>query len=190
MSRLLRLALDIRAGRRYRFRRARGNARLDAPGELVRELVEVIRLGEDAAGSRRRRSIGRRSGLPASDREALLPVEREIDAAVPPLRAHDADADRVVDRERRAAAAPSVCGQIGVMTIAGTRRVEDRPARREVVGRRAGRRRHDDAVGAELRDRVAVERDGEGRDARQGLAVEDRVVQDAVLPVVRAAARS
>ena len=47
----------------------------------------------------------------------------------------------------------SVCGQIGVSTIASQVRRQDRPAGRQRVGGRAGRRRDDHAVGLVGRDR-------------------------------------
>ena len=57
--------------------------------------------------------------------------------------------------------------------------MEDRPARREIVGGRAGRRRDDHPVRTELGDGPAVELDTERRDARERLLVQDGVVQGA-----------
>ena len=79
----------------------------------------------------------------------------------------------------------SVCGTDWRQHEGGQLRVQDRAARREVVGRRTGRCGDDDAVGPELRHGPAVELDREGRDTGQRLAVQDGVVQRPIDTVVR-----
>ena len=65
----------------------------------------------------------------------------------------------------------SVCGQIGVSTKASKLGQQDRPAGRERVGRRAGRRRDDQAVGAVGGHRRAVGAGLEVDHAREPLCV-------------------
>ena len=62
------------------------------------------------------------------------------------------------------------------------RRLEDRPAGREVVGGGARRCRDDEAVSPVARDRAAVDVHADRRDARERRLAEDGVVHDAVGP--------
>ena len=70
----------------------------------------------------------------------------------------------------------SVCGEIGTSAIAGERRMQDRPARRERIGGRAGGRGHDEAVGAQVVDELAVHRHRDLDHAAHGAAAHHHVV--------------
>ena len=59
------------------------------------------------------------TGMPGHDRESLLAVEGQVHAPVAPLRAHHAQADAGA-RGTTSGLCASVCGQIGVMTIAAS----------------------------------------------------------------------
>ncbi len=147
---------------------------LHAPGELARELIEVIGLGGAEQGHCGRtradddRQSRERSGSPPARRGS----GRRPRPGVPGRRSGRGPRS---SRARRGALREGV-GADRRDDDRRKLRMEDRPAGREVVGRRAGRRRDDDSVGAELGDRPAVERDRKSRDAGERFAVQDGVV--------------
>jgi hypothetical protein len=144
-----------------------------APLELGAQDLVVVALG-GLHQPQRARAAGDRDHVGAVEREAALSVERDVDLAlargaqahlhhglVPDHQRPVAEHVRADRREHH--------GRQGGM--------EDGAARGQVVGGRAGRRRHDQAVGAERGDEQPVHRDLQLDDARERRLGDHHVVE-------------
>ena len=78
----------------------------------------------------------------------------------------------------------SVCGQMGVMTKASQLLAQDRPARRQAVGRRADRRAQDQAVAAEAGYGFAVHGQVEVDHVKRRPGLNDDLVEPQEGPVL------
>ena len=124
---------------------------------------------------------------PGCERHAVLAVERQHR-----IRCRARPIGRSTMRDAAGSTSGrfvSACGASGVRTTASADGCRIGPAGREVVGRRAGGRRDDQAVGLDVRDELAVHVDVDFDHARQRAARDDDVVQREVLGDACAVAR-
>ncbi len=155
---------------------ARGGP-FNAPVQFLREVVKVVRLGW-AEQSDRRPALAHFDEAAGRDREALLPVERQVHTVLT-LAADDFQADRRACRHDDRALRQRV-RRDRRHHHSRQGRIQDRSPGRQAIGGRARRRRNDDSIPPKPGDGPPLDRYGKGRDAADRFSVQDSVVQGAV----------